>query len=669
MIAKKLLASALALAMTVSTFTFAINLRNANTLGVSSIMASAATSKNSFEWTELSDGTMELSTFIGSETEVVIPNSVNGKPVTSIGYNAFAKSYSTGKNVTSVKIPNTVTIIKGRAFLGTKITHIDIPDSVTAIDGYAFADCFELESVNIPNSVTSFGANSGRVFNYCKKLKSVSLPNNLTYCNLQECFWRCEALEEVKFPEGIKLINRYALRDCPNLKTVYIPKSVTEIQNYTFHNSNPEMVIKYEGSQEDWNKITIAKGGNTLVVENQVTIQHNSEIPAHVYNDYDYSSEDFEPSSEDESSEEESSSDIESSSEEESSSDVESSSEEEIVEAEEIIWSGEQSSSAQLKVPVDLKDWETVSVKVKFQGKDSAVRMQIDANLTKEPYYLSILPSAAIGNVTSYTCEIPTESKDSVKEINFQADDVITQVSLVGTKKGGSVHKHSYTSKVTTPATCTENGVMTYTCSCGNSYTEVIKATGHSFGAWTTTKAATCEADGVQTRTCAKCGEKETKVIPATGHKYVTTTVAPTTTDKGYDLHTCSVCGDSYKDNYTDPVQGQTKLPVQKLVAQKNGETQTIRFMATIKADDLTAANSGYIKVTNVTTGNVIYNKPITAGYNNYVKGGEKISAPEGSVFLMTSVLKGVNNGEKLTVEMYLDNYDLPRTATLTIKY
>ena len=72
----------------------------------------------------------------------------------------------------------------------------------------------------------------------------------------------------------------------------------------------------------------------------------------------------------------------------------------------------------------------------------------------------------------------------------------------------------------------------------------------HSFGAWTT-KAATCKADGLQTRKCSVCGKTETKTISKTDHKYTTKVVAPTCTAKGYTEHKCSVCGDTYKDNET----------------------------------------------------------------------------------------------------------------------
>ena len=75
---------------------------------------------------------------------------------------------------------------------------------------------------------------------------------------------------------------------------------------------------------------------------------------------------------------------------------------------------------------------------------------------------------------------------------------------------------------------------------------------GHNWGSWQTTIAATCTTDGLQTRKCSDCGQTETKTIPKTGHTYVNKIIKPTTTEKGYTLHTCSKCGDSYKDTYVD---------------------------------------------------------------------------------------------------------------------
>ena len=112
---------------------------------------------------------------------------------------------------------------------------------------------------------------------------------------------------------------------------------------------------------------------------------------------------------------------------------------------------------------------------------------------------------------------------------------------------------HSYTTKVVAP-TCTAQGYTLYTCSkCGNNYKDnYTNAKGHSFGSWTTTKEATCTDKGSKKRSCTSCGYSETAEIAATGHNYTTKVVAPTCTAQGYTLHTCSKCGNNYKDTYTN---------------------------------------------------------------------------------------------------------------------
>ncbi len=102
-------------------------------------------------------------------------------------------------------------------------------------------------------------------------------------------------------------------------------------------------------------------------------------------------------------------------------------------------------------------------------------------------------------------------------------------------------------------ATCVDDGRMAAYCArCGEFVYKTIPATGnHDFSDWKTTKPATCTATGTKTRTCSVCGKVETQTIAKTVHKYVNTVVKPTYTAQGYTLHKCSVCGASYKDNYT----------------------------------------------------------------------------------------------------------------------
>ena len=114
---------------------------------------------------------------------------------------------------------------------------------------------------------------------------------------------------------------------------------------------------------------------------------------------------------------------------------------------------------------------------------------------------------------------------------------------------------HSYTSKVTTAATCTKEGVKTFTCTkCNHSYTEAISATGHT-EVIDKAVAATCSTAGkTEGSHCSVCNGviKAQTTVDALGHSYTSKVTAPTCTERGYTTHTCSRCGDSYKDAYTD---------------------------------------------------------------------------------------------------------------------
>ena len=106
-------------------------------------------------------------------------------------------------------------------------------------------------------------------------------------------------------------------------------------------------------------------------------------------------------------------------------------------------------------------------------------------------------------------------------------------------------HEHSFKSGVTTEATCTVAGLLTYTCDCGESYTEEIAALGHSFESGVTTE-ATCTEAGVITYTCG-CGESYTEEIAARGHSFGSFVTEPTCTEAGVITYACA-CGERYTE-------------------------------------------------------------------------------------------------------------------------
>ena len=79
---------------------------------------------------------------------------------------------------------------------------------------------------------------------------------------------------------------------------------------------------------------------------------------------------------------------------------------------------------------------------------------------------------------------------------------------------------HHHTAVVTAP-TCEAEGYTTYTCHCGDIYTDdAVAALGHDMGEWVITHAATCTEEGEKRKTCSRCDHVETEVIPATDHKF-----------------------------------------------------------------------------------------------------------------------------------------------------
>ena len=125
-------------------------------------------------------------------------------------------------------------------------------------------------------------------------------------------------------------------------------------------------------------------------------------------------------------------------------------------------------------------------------------------------------------------------------------------------------HIHTYNEEIITPASCTQPGLIKYTCSCGDSYTVDILAKGHIPGDWETVVEPTNTESGYRVQKCIYCDEVLSKeILPATGsgttvnpdgtssthqHLYVATTERePTCTMAGLRKLTCE-CGSFYTE-------------------------------------------------------------------------------------------------------------------------
>ena len=132
--------------------------------------------------------------------------------------------------------------------------HIELPNTivVSIINDNLFKGHTEIESVNMPNTITQLG---GFIFDGCSNLKSIKLPSNLkdmwqyamTRTSIKEieipgslhkliafAFYQSKSLKKVVFNEGTKSIGPWAFKDCTALTDVYLPTSLTEISDKAF---------------------------------------------------------------------------------------------------------------------------------------------------------------------------------------------------------------------------------------------------------------------------------------------------------------------------------------------------------------------------------------------------------------------------------------------------
>ena len=131
------------------------------------------------------------------------------------------------------------------------------PSNVSRVYSNTFEECSKLETVVLPNSITSFDMFA---FDGLMNLTNVTLSNNIIVI-YQSAFQDCYKLDNIVIPSGVSRIENDAFRNCKSLKNITIPEGVTSIAwRSAFYGCSSLTDIYYTGTQERWN--SIEKGTN-----------------------------------------------------------------------------------------------------------------------------------------------------------------------------------------------------------------------------------------------------------------------------------------------------------------------------------------------------------------------------------------------------------------------
>jgi len=374
----------------------------------------------------------------------------------------------------------------------SQITTVKIGTGITSLGDYLFYKCSKISSITIPDTVKSIGESAFEGCNsmdvYITDISTLFISRSSNnFPTIKNLYLNGEEMWEVNIPEGTETFPAF-IKNIPNITRVTIPSSITVITAYAFKDCT---------------------GLKSVVIPDSIT-----EIGTSAFDGCTSLSDITIPNS-----------------------------------ATKILASAFRncSSLSSITIPDSVITLGTSA----FYSCDSLKTAVIGSGI-------KTIPSNAFYNCAELESIVIPESVTTVQSKAFDLCDSLTDVYYYGSKSswneiniytGSSstpyynlpllnatihynytAHQHNYIASTTKNPTCKETGVLTYSCDCGDSYTEVIPTILHSNQLIGTVPGA-CLKDGHNVYKCQICGEYNVEIVHAIGHSYDVNGV-------------CTVCGE-----------------------------------------------------------------------------------------------------------------------------
>lgn len=390
----------------------------------------------------------------------------------------------------------------GNFKLEGELKKVVIKDGVTNVSDYALFFLPAATQVTLPDSVTSIGRYGIAM---CSKLTGLSIPKGVT--GIGDFGLAGNGLTAITLPDGLQGLGRGAFDSCASLTNTTLPAAITAVPGKCFADCTKLLNVKYAGTVTAIGDLAFesCKALTAAPIPETVT-----EIGASAFTGCT------------------------------ALTDV-------------TIPAGVST------IPEDCFRGCTALTDINLPGTVTSVGHNAFTGCTalKDVRCYGAAPTVEPGNSEAHSFEPATVTVHYNPAMNWTLDADGKWQGYTVSDKGACLHTDYGTTERTVPATCGKAGRVDTICgNCGEviSTRELPPTGAHDWGNGVVTTAPTETTPGVRTFTCTVCSDIREETIPATGaHDYqFTKNVAPTCTDGGYDLYTCSGCGATERRNLTD---------------------------------------------------------------------------------------------------------------------